>query len=384
MQECRQAKRSRHGERDDSDRRRALGARAGRPRILYALGPGNVVDAYRKWNAGPRLHDRNQPHLLQPVFRLLPGARSRGVGRLVASGPRSCPRRPFTVENRPKRFADPRGLLFHLNQVLYGFSIIVVGPSLPGGRVDRRFGHDALVRAVALVAQSHPRRLPRCTIRTGPAAFCRGGAIKRAIRTLDGWFWRHTADATLCVSPECQRQVEWLAGRRQSARLSISLPVSTGRLRVGPAAAGPRRAPFPGDVRRPRRAQQGRVRPARNGRGFQARVAGPPANRDLRRRRGARRTETDDRRTRPGRGRAHSRQVEAARAAGGLRPTLTSSIVPTRSTFCEGMPMVAAEAVLSGRPVLTSRLSNALDVSNGPSSKHSPTIRPAMSPACDD
>ncbi len=35
-------------------------------------------------------------------------------------------------------------------------------------------------------------------------------------------------------------------------------------------------------------------------------------------------------------------------------------IVPTRSSFCEGMPLVCAEAVLSGRPVVTSRLSNAL------------------------
>lgn len=37
-------------------------------------------------------------------------------------------------------------------------------------------------------------------------------------------------------------------------------------------------------------------------------------------------------------------------------------IVPTRSTFCEGMPLVCAEAVLSGRPVITSRLSNALPI----------------------
>jgi glycosyltransferase involved in cell wall biosynthesis len=37
-------------------------------------------------------------------------------------------------------------------------------------------------------------------------------------------------------------------------------------------------------------------------------------------------------------------------------------IVPTRSTFCEGMPLVCAEAVLSGRPVVTSRLSNALAI----------------------
>jgi len=37
-------------------------------------------------------------------------------------------------------------------------------------------------------------------------------------------------------------------------------------------------------------------------------------------------------------------------------------IVPTRSDFCEGMPLVCAEAALSGRPVITSRLSNALPV----------------------
>lgn len=37
-------------------------------------------------------------------------------------------------------------------------------------------------------------------------------------------------------------------------------------------------------------------------------------------------------------------------------------IVPTRSTFCEGMPLVCAEAVLSGRPLVTSRLSNALAI----------------------
>ena len=40
-------------------------------------------------------------------------------------------------------------------------------------------------------------------------------------------------------------------------------------------------------------------------------------------------------------------------------------IVPTRSNFCEGMPATAAEGILTGRPVLTSRLSNALDVLEG-------------------
>jgi glycosyltransferase involved in cell wall biosynthesis len=37
-------------------------------------------------------------------------------------------------------------------------------------------------------------------------------------------------------------------------------------------------------------------------------------------------------------------------------------IVPTKSTFTEGMPAVCAEAVLSGLPVVTSPVSNAFDV----------------------
>ena len=37
-------------------------------------------------------------------------------------------------------------------------------------------------------------------------------------------------------------------------------------------------------------------------------------------------------------------------------------IVPTRSDFCEGLPMVCAEAMLAGLPLITSRLSNAIPV----------------------
>jgi len=37
-------------------------------------------------------------------------------------------------------------------------------------------------------------------------------------------------------------------------------------------------------------------------------------------------------------------------------------IVPTKSTFTEGLPMVIAEAALAGRVVITSKLSNALEV----------------------
>ncbi len=81
----------------------------------------------------------------------------------------------FTVENRPKPFADPRGLLFHLNQILYGLSIMWSA---------LRYGADVLIVdsgtthwfvLSAPVARVASASWPRCTIRIGPAAFCRAG-----------------------------------------------------------------------------------------------------------------------------------------------------------------------------------------------------------------
>ena len=45
-----------------------------------------------------------------------------------------------------------------------------------------------------------------------------------------------------------------------------------------------------------------------------------------------------------------------------LRALSHAAIVPTRSNFAEGFAMTAAEAILSGRPVITSRVVPALEV----------------------
>src|SRR5580658_1941308 len=81
------------------------------PRILYAIGPGNVVDSYRKWSAG---QDCNSETSLTFSGQFFDFCRARGVLHDGA----------FTVENRPKPLANPRGVFFHLNQIWYGLSII--------------------------------------------------------------------------------------------------------------------------------------------------------------------------------------------------------------------------------------------------------------------
>ena len=93
-----------------------------RLRVFYALGPGDVVDAYRKWSGGidytaetsltfsGQFFDFCKAHGVQAY-----AVSSHSARELLRDG-------PFVVENRPKLFSDPHGLLFHLNQIWYGLS----------------------------------------------------------------------------------------------------------------------------------------------------------------------------------------------------------------------------------------------------------------------
>jgi len=254
-------------------------------------------------------------------------------------------------------------VLFHLNQIWYGLSIIASA---------LRFKADVLVVdsgtthwfVLSLLGLTKIRVVPSLHNSYWACGFVPAGAVKRTIRALDGWFWRHGAGASLCVSPECQRQIETLAHRHNR-------PVFQFRCQFRPAdfesvapppphAQTPFRVLFAGRVER----EKGVFDLLEIAEAFKSRS------------RGQLRIDVC------GDGDAFD-ELKQAIADRGLteaivlhgklkRPELLACygnshvvIVPTRSTFCEGMPMVAAEAILTGRPVVTSRLSNALDVLDG-------------------
>lgn len=333
------------------------------PRVFYAIGPGNVVDSYRKWSAGL---DCNSETSLTFSGQFFDFCRARGVRAYAVS---SHPEREtlrdgaFVVENRPKPLANPRGVLFHLNQIWYGLSIIASA---------LRFKADVLVVdsgtthwfVLSLLGLTRIRVVPSLHNSYWACGYMPAGKVKRTIRRLDGWFWRKTARASLCVSPECQRQIETLA-RYQNR------PVFQFRCQFRPIDFETVPPPPPHEQRPFRVLFAGRVE----------REKGVFDLVDI--------AETFKREA-PG-------QLQIDVCGGGdafdelrqaiwdrgltedivlhgklKRPELVACygrshavIVPTRSTFCEGMPMVAAEAILSGRPVITSRLSNALDVLEG-------------------
>jgi glycogen(starch) synthase len=337
--------------------------RDGRLRVFYALGPGDVVDSYRKWSVGL---DCNSETSLTFSGQFFDFCRERGVWAYAVSSHPSrelLQHEAFTVENRPKPFANPRGVLFHLNQIWYGLSIITSA---------LRFGADVVVVdsgtthwfVLTLFAITRVRVVASLHNSYWASGFVPPGTLKRTIRALDGSFWRHAADASLCVSPECQRQIETLAQMRNGPVFqyrcqfrptdfeSVALPP--------PHAHRPFQVLFAGRVEREKgvfdlleiaqtfkRESPGRLRIEICG--------GGDAFDELKR------AITDQGLTDDVLLRGKLKRPELLACYGNSHVV----IVPTRSTFCEGMPMVAAEAILTGRPVVTSRLSNALDVLEG-------------------
>ncbi len=283
-------------------------------RILYALGPGDAVHAYREWREGRDVSSETSVTFSGQFFDYCRGS---GTEAIVLS---AHPRREvvrdglFLVENRPKRWANGRGAVYHASQLHYAASILWTA-----------LRH----RAQAVIVDSG---------------------------TTD-WFLL----APLCVSPECERQVRMVARRprggvfqyraqfRRSSFASIPPPP--------PHAVRPFRVLFVGRVESSKGVfdlleMAERLNASLPGL-FEWHVCGDGgAAVELARR--VRASGLD--RTVLLLGKLDRRAL--AREYGWAHVVL----VPTRSDFCEGLPMVSAEAVLAGRPVVSSSVNPAIDV----------------------
>src|SRR5207248_9544758 len=184
---------------------------------------------------------------------------------------------------------------------------------------------------------------------------------RRILLHLDGWFWRHIAQATICVSPECERQVRVVARRPRGGVFQYRAQFRRSFF----AAIAP---PPPHEVRPFRVLFVGRVE-ANKGvfdllamadrlnallpRQFEWHICGHgTASTELARQ-------------------VHARGLDdvvfllGKLDQGALRNEYGWAhlvVVPTRSDIGEGFSMAAAEAVLAQRPVVSSKVTAAIDV----------------------
>jgi glycosyltransferase involved in cell wall biosynthesis len=187
-------------------------ARLLRQRILYALGPGDVVGLYRDLLAG-RAPDFQMGMPFSKQF--LDWCDESGVEAHVMSWHfrrDSIQVGRYRVENRPKHpWYFGRGLKYYFGEIAYGLTVVAQAVKDRATVViaDSGTSHWIVFSLLAIL------RIPVIAVLHNmpwPMGFRPKRRITRCLLFLDGWFFRHIAAATVCVSPECERQVRQMAG----------------------------------------------------------------------------------------------------------------------------------------------------------------------------
>ncbi len=332
-----------------------------RRRVLYAVGPGDVVGQYKDLQAGR-----------EAAFQMAMSFTRQFVDECDLTGQAalliSCHERPDAtrvgphgMENLPRLalyFAG--GIRHHLGLALYGMRLLrrALRERPAAVIVDSGTTHWIMLAPLRLF------RIPVIAVLHNalwPMDHPPQRTIDRLLRKTDGWFFRHVAAATVCVSPECERQVRLLAPRPHGAVLQCRAQYRTSFLSRVPAPAANRKpfhVLFLGRIE----IDKGvffltdlaeRLEQQMPG-CFLWRIIGPgSASAELQRRIAARNLAALVRFQQPLR--SEDEAIEALAWS-------HTMVVPTLSSFKEGLAMTAAESVLAGRPVVLSSVVPALEL----------------------
>jgi glycosyltransferase involved in cell wall biosynthesis len=266
------------------------------------------------------------------------------------------------VENRPRSPLYYGGSLkFHLGHSLYGLAIVAQALRDRASViiVDSGTAHWFVFSLLSLF------RIPVIAVMHNalwPLGFPPTRKSDRLFRWLDGWFFRHFAAATVCVSPECERQVRAVAGSPKGSVYQCLPQYRRAFMTCVPAPPDPASRPF-------RVLFLGRVEDfkgvflilsmaerleAEMPGQFLWKIVGEGRSSDALIR------ETRERNLHsiveiPG----SLPDEETALATLGWAHAM---VVPTTSRFPEGLAMTAAEAILAGRPVVLSSVVPAYEI----------------------
>ena len=333
-----------------------------RRRILYASGPGDIVAHTRDSLSG-------KPPTYQTIIpftdQFLAWTHGTGAETFFVT---SCARRDKLTaggdryENRPKpSISSKSGLSYHIGAVLYGLGLVstAIRSRADVAIFDSGSTHWIVLSLLALF------RIPVIAVLHNslwPKGYPPQGRAQRLLSRLDGLFFRRFAAATICVSPECERQVRAAAEKPRGPIYQCRAQYREGFLsRVEPAGAPPFErfhVLYLGRIEK----QKGvffildlaehleRELPGR----FAWRFAGAgSAAESLRQEITARNLGSIV---------GFPGHLQSEQGALDTFSWAQALIVPTTSQFVEGLAMTAVEGILTGRPVVLSSVVPAAEV----------------------
>jgi glycogen synthase len=347
---------------ESADRARS---NAGKPlRVLTAVGPGDVVTAYQDWKNAVRTVTETSITFSSQEFGFFEKHRIAFWAISSFAQPAFLADGGCRIENRPRAVRKPvSGVAFHAVQIAYAASLLVSAVRFRATHaiIDSGTTHWFALWAFRLFGI---QVIPNFHNVYWPDGYEPRGTVQRAVRWLDGIFFRHGVTRALGVSPQCGKQLALMAGaaagdgpqffdyRAQFVRGDFgALP--------RPALSQPMRIMFAGRVEENKGVFDiltvSEILTAKFPGQFAFDICGA----------GTASAQLADEIAKRG------ASIDVTTHGKLTRPDLLAVygashlvIVPTRSTFCEGLP-VCAEATIAGRPVITSRLSNALDAMRG-------------------
>lgn len=332
-------------------------------RALIAVGPGDMVAMYRE------LLERaeSSSHMYQDFSKLILDwcKETQTKAYFLSWHTRRDVLKdgPYTIENCPKSSLYYRGGLgYHIGEFAYGISII-------WRAVRGRYNVvvvDSGTTYWIVFALLFPFSIPVIAIMHNslwPAGFQPKRFKQRLFNSLDGLFFRHFAAATICVSPECERQVRKVAGTPKGRIYQCR-----GQYRLGiidhlapdlPGGRRPFRVLFMGRVEESKGvfmilSMAERLEQEFPGQFVWKIVGSGTALESLRKE-------------------VNVRKLSQVTITGSLSSKQLvealgwshAVVAPTTSRFNEGFALTAAEAVLAGRPVVLSSVVPAREVLGG-------------------
>lgn len=328
-----------------------------RMRVLYAAGPGDVIGTHSHWARGD--DDPGVPDVAYS-WQFYETCHRLGAEGWIIAGRQDRARQhvgDLRLEHRPVPFASASGVLFHLGRILYTLGILLSAVRFRASLLVAS-GHGTHWFVYRLGRWLGVRVVPSLHNTLWPEAGT--SRVNRQLLAMARPLFRRGCFAILSHPGACARQVAELTNGahapilpfqpwyRASAFSDVAPP---------PASRAPFRVLFVGRIERDKGifdllavahklANEGRT-------DIEFDLCGAGSQLDLLRAMTAEAGLAD-------RFRCHGRRDGEA-----LRTMFSAShvvVVPTRPEFAEGFNAVVSEAVLAGRPVVTSRICPALDV----------------------
>lgn len=329
------------------------------PQVIYCGGPGDIAGTMRSWLSGKQDASEVSETYSGQFFDQM---KARGLSALVVS---THARKEvlveglITIEHWPNKAIGTSGLTYKLAYVSHWLGVLAALLRLrPRVVVISDLEHWWLLAIPAMIGIKVVPDL-QCTF--WPRGYRSTSLYDRLLQSLNGWFWRKIPIATMCISPECERQVHEMASGQVSGILlqarSFYQRTQFAGITLPDWNTEPFRLMFAGRVERNKGVFDLLDVMARlladNYRKVSLEICGGGSALSVLKREVARR------------GLGHCIQVLGQLSSFEMRAAYERChlvVVPTTADFSEGLNRVVVEGVLSGRPVVATVVCPAIDV----------------------